>query len=582
MKFGGLLSIAMASMVIAEESKGYFKLDYNIKRGNENRYNQRFTKRENFELTIENAETYYVADLKLGSNEEPVQVLLDTGSSDLWVMASDVDCFNPSTYKKRENTEQKRGLGVGPLALPDSGTKFSGLGSSLNPVLKANKVQQKAATTMDCLALGSFATGKSDSWKANDTDDSYFYISYADGTEALGVWGTDKVFLQDSEVNGLSFAVANTSSSDVGVLGIGLSTLEITNVYADYLEFDAYTYENLPLKMKSEGLIKKAAYSMYLNDVDEDKGSVLFGAIDKKKFKGDLETFEITRGSSDSGERLQIELDSIKVENSKGKVSSKLNSYTVTTLLDTGSTLSYLPSSVLDSVTESMNLTYSSYYGAYYINCKAKGWSVNFQFGSTEIKVPIEELVWEVPSVDSCFFGIFENSDSTATLGDNFIRQAYVVYDLEDKTISLAEVNHSDDTDIETISDSFGSGVSDDDSESSSSSSESTSSSESASSSASATNSSASASSTSLDEPEVSGGSLLNDEDDDNSPGNSSGSSSSDNSSSGSSSSGSSSSDGDDEDNEEKNGASGTAGMLSSTSCIFASMLSFILLLQVL
>lgn len=82
-----------------------------------------------------------------------------------------------------------------------------------------------------CTSYGTFNTENSDSFVQNDTDT--FVIGYADGTFASGIWGHDTVRIGNLSVEDLSFAVANESSSDIGVLGIGLPGLEVTNEDGD-------------------------------------------------------------------------------------------------------------------------------------------------------------------------------------------------------------------------------------------------------------------------------------------------------------------------------------------------------------
>lgn len=142
-------------------------------------------------------------------------------------------------------------------------------------------------------------------------------------------------------VKDLSFAIANETSSDVGVLGIGLPGLEVTTQYG-------YTYQNLPLKLKADGIIAKSLYSLYLNTADAKAGSILFGAIDHAKYQGDLVTVKMMRTYSQISYpvRIQVPVSKIDVESSSGSTTNILSS-TTGVVLDTGSTLSYVFSDTL-------------------------------------------------------------------------------------------------------------------------------------------------------------------------------------------------------------------------------------------
>ncbi|CAL1201259.1 unnamed protein product [Candida parapsilosis] len=89
-------------------------------------------------------------------------------------------------------------------------------------------------------------TGNSDTFKRNDTGS--FQIQYADGTFATGIWGHDTVRIGDISVPDLSFAIANETSSDIGVLVLDYSVWKTTTSFG-------YMYENLPMKMKSDGVL---------------------------------------------------------------------------------------------------------------------------------------------------------------------------------------------------------------------------------------------------------------------------------------------------------------------------------------
>ncbi|CAM9010217.1 unnamed protein product [Wickerhamomyces anomalus] len=59
--------------------------------------------------------------------------------------------------------------------------------------------------------------------------------------------------------------------------------------------------------------------------------------------------------------------------------------------------------------------------------------------------------VQKQPSNDVCFLKIVSLTDDIIILGDIFLSSAYIVYDLEDQEISIAQANHSSEEDIEPI-----------------------------------------------------------------------------------------------------------------------------------
>lgn len=425
----------LASAVLA--SDGFYKMDFSVAKGSklvdaisglfedigDGFKNLDLGKRADgaFKTNVTNERVFYVSSLSIGSPAKEVKVLIDTGSSDLWVM------------------------------------------STKNPQCKAN------GGDINCETYGTYNEDKSETFKNNDTD---FYISYLDQTYANGTWGQDSVKLADGfTIEDANFAVADDSTSNVGVFGIGFKKLESTQ----------QLYDNAPIQMKNQGLIKKNAYSLYLTPSNSQSGSVLFGGIDHAKYEGDLVDFDIVEEQGNHV-YLQIPLTSITIEmdnpptNTQGVAPSSTAvpsggsgvfkredalDIGENALLDSGTTLTYLPSNLVDKLVKqiSSDATYSYQLGGYSVPCSARqqGNSATFNFdnGKKEIKVPMHDLVIEAGNNGStgeaiCMAG-FISSDHVI-LGDNFLRHAYSVFNLDDKTISLAQMKNTDDEEIEVIS----------------------------------------------------------------------------------------------------------------------------------
>ncbi|CAK9437921.1 uncharacterized protein LODBEIA_P22990 [Lodderomyces beijingensis] len=508
------------SIEAKRDSPGFYKIDFNVRRGSSRadlspRHDQtpRFVKRADgagdFTLQISNQQTFYMADLYIGSNEDKNQVLVDTGSSDLWVMSHDLNCLpRGTTLQKRdpknvfrfgtgatfpkdvdEKTGKKRKRDAGGVELQEldfaptkvqrdddgsasgnvyttiyfTGTslpsEFSSLfpdgpgGGGFSSALPGSAPSASAGSgsgsggTNTCTSYGSFNTENSDSFVQNRT--SSFLIQYADGTHALGIWGHDTVKLGNVSVPNLSFAVANETSSDIGVLGIGLPGLQTTTQYG-------YMYENLPLKLKSDGIIDKVVFSLYLARASDSAGSVLFGAVDHAKYEGSLTTVPMLRTYQQIPYpvRFEVEVTNIAFNNSGNQVT--IDSSSMGVVLDSGSTLSYLRSSQIQSIASQLNGRYSSSAGAYLVDCSLQSSraTLDIEFTSKVIRVPVSDLIFPA-SRTQCFLGLSEQSQSSNYIlfGDNVLRSAYVVYDLENYSISLAQAYYTNDEDIEVITD---------------------------------------------------------------------------------------------------------------------------------
>ena len=427
-----------------------------------------------------------MASLKIGSNEDVNEVLVDTGSSDLWVMSHDLNCV-PVLNTKRFERSFGQGTGVLPIHKLKNDNSQLLVNLNVNVMLynlpkqqKKMKKKKKMFTTSylvltlpytlpmavsfkllsgpstgsgsgsgsnTCTSYGSFNTENSDTFRRNDTFP--FAIQYADGTHALGIWGYDDVVINNVTVHDLSFAIANETSSDVGVLGIGLPWLEVTSQYG-------YIYENLPIKLAQQGIINKAIYSLYLDTADAQTGSILFGAIDHAKYEGDLATIDMMSSSRQISvpDRIKVPVSGIYYSDSDGN-NATIMSGSTGVVLDTGSTLSYVFSDTLRSLGRALGGTYDSTQGAYVVDCDLRSSSetldINFD-GVKTISVPISDLVLRV-SRSQCMLGVLAQSSSSSYMlfGDNILRSAYVVYDIEDYQVSLAQISYTNDESIEII-----------------------------------------------------------------------------------------------------------------------------------
>lgn len=120
-------------------------------------------------------------------------------------------------------------------------------------------------------------------------------------------------------------------------------------------------------------------------------------------------------------------------------------------ILDSGTTYSYLPDALNKQIALGLdpNATLQDS-GMYAVNCdlKVDGNYLTFKFQSKEISMPLTRLI--VLTGLTCSLGFV--SGSTPILGDNFLRSCYTLFNLDSKTISIAQINYTDDEDIQVIS----------------------------------------------------------------------------------------------------------------------------------
>lgn len=233
----------------------------------------------------------------------------------------------------------------------------------------------------------------------------------------------------------------------VGIAGIGYTTNE-----AQVDVVGNAPYPNLPQAMVNSGLITSNAYSLWLDDLETSTGSILFGGVNTGKYHGQLETLPILSEYGEYSEFL-IALTGLALNTQSSNYNYTSATLPTAALLDSGTSLIYLPNSLVASIYDDLNVTYDSSSQVAYVPCSLgkENLNITFTFSAPSITVGILELVLSAGTGSECMFGILPSGDSTAVLGDTFLRSAYVVYDLANNEISLANTNFnpSDDNILE-------------------------------------------------------------------------------------------------------------------------------------
>lgn len=295
---------------------------------------------------------------------------------------------------------------------------------------------------------GTYDHSKSSTY-AKDKDG--FQIGYGDGSSASGDWAKETIKIGGATVTGLEFGDATTQNVGQSILGVGFKG----NEASAQSRSSAFTYDNLPIQMRKQGIINKAAYSLYLNSLEAESGSILFGAIDKSKFEGELKELDIVNIDDSGSETSEpvaffVNLDSITNKD------TKLASKTYPALLDSGTTLIYAPQEVAKTFGSKYG-EYNQQVGGYLTSCSTEGEDFEFTFGDKTIKVPFKDLLYNLNgkasgSSDQCLVGVMGSSADYYILGDGFLRSAYVYYNIDDAKIGIAQAKYdSSSSDIVTV-----------------------------------------------------------------------------------------------------------------------------------
>ncbi|TGO29499.1 hypothetical protein BPAE_0014g00500 [Botrytis paeoniae] len=352
--------------------------------------------------------------VKVGTPPQDIDLIVDTGSSDTWMIASSAPTCT--------------GIGLADSDKTDCNTPYNpDAPSSINMNVTTYELNMR----------------------------------YVDETLANGSYITDNILLVDDVVKSLQMGLAYKTDIQSGILGIGYSANVGTDRY----------YPGIMYQMLSQNLISTKAYSLYLDSYTSPTGSILFGAIDTSKFTGELVKLDTVPGLNEDGslnhQPLDVELAGVGVTD-QGNTTNLRNSRETMTL-DSGSSLISLPPALASAVYtyfDAYDDTNSS--GIIFIPCPLNSSSsptINFLISSYSsstvtitIKVPLSELVFPlaqmgyVPDPDqapvdlpfsgeACALGIESTNDGYYLFGDTFLRSAYVVHDLQNNQVGLAQAN---------------------------------------------------------------------------------------------------------------------------------------------
>lgn len=344
----------------------------------------------------------YYANVTVGTPTQRLALQIDTGSSDTWVPSSSAAlCQNPK-------------LG----GCPD----------------------------------GSFSATQSTSFSLIGQGD--FNISYVDNTGAVGDYFQDSFGIGDSTLSNFEMGLALQTTIGIGIMGIGYNTSE-ANTNTDS-GGNGTIYQNLPYALVSQGQTKSPAYSLWLNDLESSTGSILFGAVDTDKYMGNLMTIKVYPISRDYGiTSFTVALTSVSASSKSGSDQLTPPSFAVPAILDSGTTITLLPDDIAALIFEELGATPEDQLGAVLVPCDLaqNTGTISYGFGGPDgpiIKVAVSDLV--LPLTDNkgrspkykngqtaCQLGIEPAGSLPVLLGDTFLRSAYVVYDLINNQVALAE-----------------------------------------------------------------------------------------------------------------------------------------------
>lgn len=374
-----------------------------------------------YDLVASNQLTYYQVNLLIGTPPQNVSFLIDTGSSDTWVMSSD-----------------------NPYCANDEDRPYTPFGPYIRCTDNAIFIYE-------------------DSSSVNISRSEPFRIQYGDTSFAQGNWASDNLVVAGAEIKNAQFALALEANSSQAVFGIGLVGSESTATKINLKGEVFPTYPNIPVMMKEQGLINTNAYSIWLDNIQNSTGSVLFGGVDHAKYTGALQKvpmvvpYKVIKNPID----FSVMLHGAEVYNDAGE-SVRVLDCAQPVLLDSGTSYIHLPEVFLSPIMDSINARYSLDLGYYFASCDSTG-GITFDLSGVKININVSDILFSISrfsDVHGCAVGMLPAADDTFIFGDTFLRSVYAVFDLDNYEVGLAQAVHdTTDSNVQVINGSIPSAV---------------------------------------------------------------------------------------------------------------------------
>lgn len=272
---------------------------------------------------------------------------------------------------------------------------------------------------VNCKSIGTFTPSISNTYHNLSTSVDN---NYNDGNGAQGYWSKDDFWFSDgTKVEQIQFGLMNKLGRETGVLGLGLPDLEATND----------KYPNFPAALKNAGVIDKTAYSLYLNLASASSGSVVFGAIDKAKYSGDLAVLDFA----------DYRWTAITLDSFTAPSGSPVN-LNIAVALDSGTTYIQLDTKIAKQIYQALGLSESGSASCDKLSLDTNQLTLNF--AGVSITIPYKSLFYQFSGGSLCQARIYGANDGNNFFGDLFLQNAYVAYNLDSKKVGLAKANYND------------------------------------------------------------------------------------------------------------------------------------------
>jgi len=360
------------------------------------------------------ADAEYYGNITIGSPAtQEFRVILDTGSSNLWVV--DKTCENGGDCPSYCSIQALCGLLCDPSCCDSAALSAAG---------------KRQSNGGPCDGKSQFDSDQSNTYKKDGSDWS---IQYGTGS-ASGFLGIDTVSLGDKgsdqlAITGTTFGQATHLASFFtdqpldGILGLAFRSIAVDNVQPVFQH------------AVELGLVDKPIFTVWLKKDGGgargvNGGQITYGGLDDEH----CDDANINYVTVSSKTWWEFNIDGVGVN---GKQTKKKYS----AISDTGTSLIAGPQKPLDDLVKATKAEFNPNYGLYSVDCKAQfTWSI--WIDKNEYPIDATNLVWEIEK-GSCVLG-YDVWDSgfggpDFIMGDPLIRQYCQIYEVAEGKIGFAK-----------------------------------------------------------------------------------------------------------------------------------------------
>ncbi|KAK0660053.1 aspartic peptidase domain-containing protein [Cercophora samala] len=304
---------------------------------------------------------------------------------------------------------------------------------------------------------GAFSKFESSTFKDAETVQFQFDASYTSTFTVRGSNFTDILRMGDIELDNFPMGLVNSATNNqwIGMLGLG------NDGTTTYPRRSTKYYPNLVDRLVSSGKIVTQGYSIWLNNAEGTSGSLLLGAIDKSRYKGELIRLNTARAYDIFPSAFAVSLNNINMHDDSKEV-FKFEEVGLLFTLSPAESFSILPREMVDPIIEASGATWNTTIERATIPCDAgsKNTKINIRLqlegpDGPVINVPLADLIvpqevtnWEIAigtnpqslSRNTCLFGIQKSNSGQFIIGSSLLRRTYMVFDAVNKEIALAPV----------------------------------------------------------------------------------------------------------------------------------------------